>query len=81
MSERGKIGDDIRFIFACCEKGARKKGKIVALEGGWPVIFVPECTCVSTFSSPKCPASVQCGWGNIEVILRKNQQLLFSFME
>jgi hypothetical protein len=74
------IGTKIRFLSGCCEKGRGKEGEIVKIAKGYPVILIPECTCLSEFSTRKCPASVQTGWWNIEKIVQKNQQLLFSFM-
>lgn len=81
MNNKGMIGNRVRFRYACCSKGQGKEGKIVCLKHGFPVIFIPECTCVSGFSTLTCPASVQCNWECIEILAQKNQQLLFAFME
>ena len=80
MNKKGKVGDIIKFINTCCEKGQGKEGKIVGLTEnlGLPIILVPECTCTSSYSTFECPASVQCSWSCIEILSQKGQ-LTFDF--
>lgn len=74
------IGTKIKFRSGCCGLGRGKEGKVVKIARGSPVILIPECTCVSQYSTTKCPASVQTSWRNIEKVVRKNEQLQFAFM-
>jgi len=83
-SKKYPIGTKIRFI----SKGSYddffdKTGTIVNIVHGYPVIYLPK----SKFSKQSCfstrdkPATVQCGWEDIKLLVGKNQQLLFNFME
>lgn len=58
-----------------------KKGRIVGYERDFPVIFLPQSNHVSCFSTHQVPASWETGWDSLEILLQKNQQLEFSFME
>ncbi len=82
------IGTKIRFIgdskrkpneFMYEDDGLT--GKIVGIEQGYPLIFLPESEYISVFSTKKRPATVQCDWYQIEPLVVKGEQLLFSFME
>ena len=57
-----------------------KVGRIVNIIYGVPLIYLPESQHVSIFSTKEIPATVQCGWDEIELAYKKGQQLLFSFM-
>ena len=56
-------------------------GKIVGIVDGLPLIYLPAASFVSGYSTKKRPATVQTGWDTIEILVVKNQQLLFAFME
>lgn len=73
-------GTKIRFIgsyFDC----AGKVGRVVGIVNKSPLIYLPESECVSCFSTGRVPATVQCNWYDIELLVEKGEQLLFSFME
>ncbi len=77
------IGTKIRFIgpyFWADYDDIGKLGTIVNFHHDFPIIFLPKSTHVSSFSTSKIPASWETGWDCLEILLRKNQQLLFSFM-
>ena len=56
-------------------------GKIVGIVDGLPLIYLPAASFVSGYSTKKRPATVQTSWDTIEILVVKNQQLLFAFME
>lgn len=75
------IGTKIKFIGVSYLNDGGKVGSIVGYCGGFPLIFLPESTHISDFSTQLIPATWQTGWEDIEVLSQKNQQLLFAFME
>ena len=78
MDKKYPVGTPIRYIGGNNDCG--KVGKIVG-HNKWndPLIFLPESSHISCFSTLKTPASWQTSWGNIEILVQKNQQLLFDF--
>lgn len=56
-------------------------GKIVGIVGNFPLIYLPTANFVSAYSTKECPVTVQTSWDSLEILLQKNEQLLFSFME
>ena len=56
-------------------------GKIVGIVNDFPLIYLPAASFVSEYSTKKRPATVQTNWDTIELLVVKNQQLLFAFME
>lgn len=81
MVKKYSVGTKIKTKHLCCKLGSGKEGKIVKIVRGFPVLFVPECDCVSQYSTSQCPASVQTSWYNLEKLVQKGEQLLFSFMD
>jgi hypothetical protein len=79
MSNRLPIGTKIKFIskYGDCYG---KVGTIVRIVSGYPVVYLPESTWFSCFSTKTCPATVQCEWDDIKPI-NTNKQMLFDFME
>jgi len=64
------------------QKDIGKAGKIVGWHNGnYPVIFLPNSTHISRYSTMKVAASWGCSWYALEILLQKNQQLLFAFMD
>jgi len=74
------IGTQIRYV-TCYEDCEGKIGKIVGVVRDAPLVYLPESTCVSRYSTIEKPATVQCCWWDIERVATKNKQLLFSFMD
>ena len=80
------IGTRIKYIepdpTSQAAKDVGKVGRIVGYHGmDWPLIFLPESEHISCLSTLLVPATWAMGWGSIEILSQKNQQLLFSFME
>ena len=80
------IGTRIKYIepdpTSQAAKDIGKIGRIVGYhDGDWPVIFLPESEHISRLSTSLVPASWAMGWESIEILSKKNQQLLFAFME
>lgn len=63
------------------EKFTGMIGKVVGIEEGYPLIYLPKATAVSQYSTKKRPATIQTAWCRIEKLVQKNEQLLFSFVE
>ncbi len=57
------------------------EGVIVGMERGFPLIYLPQSTFESQYSTVECRVTVQTNWNHLEILPQKNQQLLFSFME
>lgn len=82
--EKYPVGTKIKYIGSSVWDDTGDKGKIgtiVNFHHEFPIIFLPESNHVSSFSTPEIPASWETGWDSIEVLPKKNQQLLFAFME
>lgn len=87
--EKYPIGTKIRFTgskIICVSsdspsyKDIGKIGKIVGYcSDNYPIIFLPESTHISDYSTQSMPATWQTGWHCIEILPQKNQQLLFDF--
>ena len=80
------IGTKIKYIGTYnCDFGGENLtgmvGKIVGIVKNFPLVYLPEAKFKSSFSTKERPATVQTSWCRIEKLARKNQQLLFSFMD
>ena len=62
-------------------KDVGKVGKIVGTHWNNPIIFLPESKHISNYSTEQMPASWETGWDYLEILPRKNEQLLFAFMD
>ena len=56
-------------------------GRVVDFIQFYPLVYLPGAKFKSVYSTKERPATVQTSWNRIEKLVRKNQQLLFSFME
>ena len=78
MKHKYPIGIKIKFIHPDLDTGLA--GTFVGCMSGYPLVFLPK--------SPTKPAvrngfkyTWMCEYKDFEVLVRKNQQLLFSFMD
>lgn len=73
------IGTKIKFIGSVCAD-VGKLGSIVGIDirDSFPIIYLPKSISQFPYKGGKC--SWFCGWDEIEPLMEKNQQLLFSFM-
>lgn len=81
MIKKYPIGTKIRYIGEGNIRGWWERGwtgTIVGIVGGSPLIFLPQSTFESEYSTAICKATVQTSWSNIE--LARPQQLMFDFM-
>ena len=56
------------------------EGIIVGTVNELPLIYLPKSIFESGYSTTECRVTVQTSWNNLELLPRKNQQLLFEFM-
>ena len=86
MDKKYPIGTKIRFINKTID--TNKTGTIVGLRpgSGRPVVFLP--TAEKHIIENRYPTlsggtkfTWKCGWDEIELLVQKNEQLLFSFMK
>ena len=70
------IGTKIKYI-GYCENCKNKIGEIIKVRENNCTIILPKSTC----SMMKRLGRVTCSWSDIELAVRKNQQLLFAFMD
>ena len=78
------VGTKIRYkrhSGFCSEELHGMTGKVIAVVGGFPLIYLPKANFVSEYSTKERPATVQTNWDAIEPLVVKNQQLEFAFME
>ena len=87
-NEKYPIGTKIKWTLDKCfandlaKKDIGKTGKIAGYDKkGNLFIFLPESTHFASNSTQTCPISWWASWDCIEILVCKNQQLLFSFME
>jgi len=76
MDKTYPIGTKIKYI-GYCKKCKDKIGKIVEMRKNTCYITLPKSTC----SAMRDTGKVMCNWSDVELAVRKNEQLLFSFME
>jgi len=69
------IGTLIRYM-GYCTKCKGKVGKIVEIHDNYCYIVLPQSTC-STFTST---GKAMCSWDDLELLVKKNEQLEFAFM-
>ena len=83
MDKTYPIGTKIRYIGKSNGNWWRDgwTGIIVGMVNEYPLIYLPESTFVSSYSTTKCRVTVQTNWDAIEHVIQPNQQLLFAFME
>ena len=83
MYKKYPVGTKIRYINGenSWHDFYEKKGTIVNIIRGYPLIYLPDSVEHSCFSTIDTPATIQCRWYEIEPLIIKNQQLLFSFMQ
>lgn len=70
------VGTSIRYI-GRCKKCKGKTGKIVKVTEYHPYIVLPQSNCSTMIDC----GEVACNWENIELLVKKNQQLVFSFIK
>lgn len=73
---------DVRWMNDKAKKDVGKTGKIVGYDNrNCPFIFLPESKHFISNSTQAVLISWLSSWKNLEILLQKNQQLLFAFME
>ena len=70
------IGTKIRYT-GYCKACKNKIGEIVEIRRNTYYITLPKSTC----SAMKNMGKLMCNWSDVELAVRKNEQLLFAFME
>lgn len=81
MAKKYPVGTKIRWVGGCNWDFSNKIGRIVGFENGLPLIFFSVSKWTSIYSTEKVPVTIQCNWDEIEKVVTKGQQLLFSFMD
>lgn len=71
------IGTKIKYI-GYCRKCDGKIGKVIKGYAHTCKITLPQSTCTSAVNMG---GKIICSWSDVELAVRKNEQLLFSFME
>jgi len=86
--EKYPIGTKIRWVLDTCvandiaKKDIGKEGKIVGYDKyDCPLLLLFKSKHLASDSTQALPISWHAGWGSIEILPQKNEQLLFSFME
>jgi len=79
------VGTKIRYIIGTKDSWHDfygKTGIIVDIIDKCPLIYLPDSVYKdgSCFSTVDRPATIQCGWDDIELLVMKNEQLMFGFM-
>ena len=69
------IGTKIKYI-GFCEKCGGNTGEIIKVYERSCRITLPHSHCLSAKTG-----SIVCNWSDIELLIKKNEQLLFGFME
>ena len=75
MDKTYPIGTKIKYV-GYCKKCKDKTGKIMRVYEHSCRISLPQSTCTAATSG-----SIICNWDDIELLIKKNQQLLFAFMD
>jgi len=83
MNKKYPIGTKVRFVFPY--EDTDKIGIIVGYHGSNPIIYIPTADKhIERNQHPilddGTPFTWYCRWQDIEILVEKNQQLLFAFM-